>query len=371
MNEQFVVASASGNDSDELVANLFAKTKQAAYSANFGFLYVTETLATNLDEILQKIRQQFDVQDWIGTVGVGVCCTGREIYDQPAAVIMLANLQNYQLFETSSSGSNISDDLVELKSKIENPSLAVIHGNPMQAKFPQVFQDLCTYMSDTFFVGGLSSSNNIAPQVLNQVTESTISGVVFQDSSHMVVAHTQGCTPLEGKHVITKCNKNLIMELDHRPALEVFKQDVGEVLAKDLEKIAGYIFAGLPVPHSDTNDYLVRNIVGFDLNNSIIAIGDYVEQDDPIVFCRRDGNSATEDLIRMLRDIKTRMSTQPKGALYFSCLARGRNQFGEDSVELKTIQQHLGDVPLVGFFANGEILHNRLYGYTGVLTIFL
>jgi small ligand-binding sensory domain FIST len=26
-------------------------------------------------------------------------------------------------------------------------------------------------------------------------------------------------------------------------------------------------------------------------------------------------------------------------------------------------------VPLAGFFANGEISHNRLYGYTGVLTL--
>jgi len=27
-------------------------------------------------------------------------------------------------------------------------------------------------------------------------------------------------------------------------------------------------------------------------------------------------------------------------------------------------------VPLVGFFAGGEIAHQDLYGYTGVLTVF-
>ena len=27
-----------------------------------------------------------------------------------------------------------------------------------------------------------------------------------------------------------------------------------------------------------------------------------------------------------------------------------------------------GDLPLVGVFSNGEIAHNRLYGYPGVLT---
>ena len=43
----------------------------------------------------------------------------------------------------------------------------------------------------------------------------------------------------------------------------------------------------------------------------------------------------------------------------------------DDSEELKAIRDRLGDFPLVGFFANGEISHNRLYGYTGVLTLFL
>jgi small ligand-binding sensory domain FIST len=34
-------------------------------------------------------------------------------------------------------------------------------------------------------------------------------------------------------------------------------------------------------------------------------------------------------------------------------------------------QHALGDeVPLIGFFAGGEIAHRHLYGYTGVLTVF-
>jgi len=40
------------------------------------------------------------------------------------------------------------------------------------------------------------------------------------------------------------------------------------------------------------------------------------------------------------------------------------------SAEVGLIRQHFGDLPLTGFFANGEISHNRLYGYSGVLTLF-
>ncbi|MEE8224028.1 MAG: FIST C-terminal domain-containing protein, partial [Alphaproteobacteria bacterium] len=69
-------------------------------------------------------------------------------------------------------------------------------------------------------------------------------------------------------------------------------------------------------------------------------------------------------------DVTGRAATPPRGALYYSCVARGPNLFGDGSVELGTVAEALGDVPLVGFFANGEICNNRLYGYTGVLTLF-
>jgi small ligand-binding sensory domain FIST len=61
---------------------------------------------------------------------------------------------------------------------------------------------------------------------------------------------------------------------------------------------------------------------------------------------------------------------QPRGALYFSCLARGEHMFGRRGAELDVIRGTLGEVPLVGFFCNGEISRDRLYGYTGVLTLF-
>jgi small ligand-binding sensory domain FIST len=59
------------------------------------------------------------------------------------------------------------------------------------------------------------------------------------------------------------------------------------------------------------------------------------------------------------------------GAVYVSCSGRGGAHFGAPSAELQIVRRALGDVPLVGFFAAGEIAHDRLYGYTGVLTVFV
>ena len=59
------------------------------------------------------------------------------------------------------------------------------------------------------------------------------------------------------------------------------------------------------------------------------------------------------------------------GAIYVSCSGRGGPHFGGPSAELQIVRHALGDVPLVGFFAGGEIAHHHLYGYTGVLTVFV
>jgi len=115
----------------------------------------------------------------------------------------------------------------------------------------------------------------------------------------------------------------------------------------------------------------VRNLVGLDEDRGLLAIGAPLEDGQRVMFCRRDGQTARDDLARMLGDLKRRATTPIKGAVYFTCLGRGPHMFGAQSAELAAIQDELGEVPLVGFFCNGEISHNRVYGYTGVLSLFL
>src|SRR3546814_4309670 len=74
---------------------------------------------------------------------------------------------------------------------------------------------------------------------------------------------TQGCTPIGAPHVITEAEgaRGLVKTIDDRPAVAVLREDIGELLARDLRRIGGYIFAGLPIAGSDTGDYPARNTV--------------------------------------------------------------------------------------------------------------
>ncbi|HOP17484.1 MAG TPA: FIST C-terminal domain-containing protein, partial [Gammaproteobacteria bacterium] len=112
------------------------------------------------------------------------------------------------------------------------------------------------------------------------------------------------------------------------------------------------------------------NLIGIDPDRGLIAIGDMPQPGMEVQFARRDAETAREDLAQMIDGLMKRLPGEPRGALYHSCLGRGRNLFGDDSAEMRRVQELIGDVPLAGFYANGEISHNRLYGYTGVLTLF-
>jgi small ligand-binding sensory domain FIST len=374
-NLSFKSTYACGDDWQSVADQCLKNLGTEASSANFGFLYVTDALAPYLNNLFEALRTQTGISDWIGTVGAGICYTGLEIYDEPAAAIMLTTLpeDSYRLLPAGMEA--VSSMLTENKNWIAEHAVhfGIVHGDPRNTHIAQIIESVSTELDPGFLVGGLTSASDshYQQQIAGQIYEDGLSGVLLSAQIPVISGLTQGCTPLENRHTITRAEGNILAEIDGRPALDVFKEDIGEVLAKDLKRVSGYIFAGLPVAGSDTGDYLVRNLIGIDPGEKLLAIGDNLEDDVPIMFCRRDGDTARDDMLRMLTDLKKRAKGDIKGGVYYTCVGRGRNQFGDDSQELKMIHEQLGDFPLVGFFANGEISHNRLYGYTGVLTLFL
>ena len=250
-------------------------------------------------------------------------------------------------------------------------SIGVMHGDPRNGQIAELIAQMPDLIGNGYLVGGLSSSQTHYFQLADEVCEGALSGVVFEQGVSVITGLTQGCSPLGSSHALTECEGNIAISIDNRPALDVMKEDIGEMLARDLSRIGGYIFAGFPIADSDRGDYVVRNLLGIDPNSGALAIGDYLHTNAPIMFCKRDSRTAVEDLQRMVNKLKDRARTPIKGALYFTCLGRGQHMFGEPHRELQLISEILGDIPLAGFYANGEIAGNRLYGYTGVLTLFL
>lgn len=366
MSTPFKFAHAAQADWTQAAQACMSQLGAIPAAATLGFLYVSDAFAGELDAILAFFRSATGVPHWTGSVGVGVCATGVEYLEEPAMAVMLGEFDpgDFSVLPPLATPQDIEVQ------PLSDGYFAVVHGDPDNSRIQELIDGLSARLASTFVVGGLSSSRGETAQISDGVVSGGLSGVVFSERVTLATRLTQGIAPLGPRHRITAANKNIIGSLDHRPALDVMKEEIGEVLARDLRRAAGYIFVGLPVRGSDTGDYLVRNILGVDPQNHLVAIGEYVAPGDELLFCRRDQQSAEDDLRRMLVAVGAQLGTPIRGGVYYSCLGRGRHMFGAPNRELGLIRDTLGDFPLVGFFANGEISHNRLYGYTGVLTLF-
>ncbi len=371
--KQFLHAHSANLETTQLVDDCLQQLGDIPPDATLGFLYVSDFLGEQLPQILNTLKQQTGVQYWVGSVGLAIIATNQEYYDQPAISMMLAdfNEEDFRILPNFSLGTSEYNDELNNWCQSQAFNMGLIHGDPDNPSLQLLLKQLSQRIPESFLVGGLTSSRGIHYQIANGIFHGGISGILFADSVQALSNLTQGCTPIGPRHRVSQSDNNIVYTLDNQPALDVLIEDTGEIIAKDWESAVNYIFAGLLSKHSDVNDYRIRQLVGVNEDEKIIAIGDELADGQELVFCRRDGNSAQEDMQRMLLQFKSRLSKPIKGGIYISCLGRGREQFGMHSEEVRLIHSVLGDFPLCGFFANGEIHKNHLYGFTGVLTLFV
>lgn len=367
----FQAASGSGQDWQSACEATVAGLKNLSPAANLGFVYASDPLAHVLDLIAGRLRDATGIQSWVGTGGSGICTNALGDVDEGTVAVLTTSLP--------SEGFHVFDGLADhgggeaIAPVNGRPArLGIVHGDPRQTKTPAMIEQLGEE-TGAFLVGGLTSaSGNGAMQIAGRPTEGGLSGVLITADVPVITGLTQGCTPIGPAREVTSTDGPWIATIDGRPALDVLKEDVGPILARNLDRIVGFILAARPQNNGDENDYLVRDLGGVDPLRHFIMVGDDLRRGDLLCFVKRDPEGARADLRRLAADLRRRAEGRTiQGALYHSCIARGRHMFGTDSAELFMIEEELGKVPLAGFFTNGEIYRDRLYGYSGVLTLFL
>jgi small ligand-binding sensory domain FIST len=374
VSAQFAAAVASGDPGD--LAGRVLAALPAVAGANLGIVYASEAAAPVLSGLVAALGRARGIGAWVGGVGLGVLGMTAEVMDEPAVAVMIAALppDGFRVFATT---ADPAADLARRHARwiaAKEPVLALVHADPRCRDLVAATAKLAA-ASGAYLVGGLVSHRWPSPLVaqsagLSGAGGSGIAGVMLAPEVAVATALTQGCSPIGPMHRIDEARDNIVMTIEGRPALAVFCEDIGPELARDLRRAGGLIFAGLPIAGSDTGDYLVRNLMAVDPGRGWLVLGEEVRSGDPILFCRRDPATARHDMARMIRQLQGRLGGAPKAALYVGCVARGVNLFGQEGVESGLLREAFGDIPLIGFFANGEISRDRLYGHTGVLTLF-
>ena len=394
-----------------VLAQLRAHMAQDAYASSpgLGLLYITDHYASEAADILQFLGAELPlVTDWAGTVGVGISANNVEYFDEPALAVMLLDIPSDQY--------RVFSGIAPLNLGFEARA-ALVHADGHTPELAELVQEMAQRTDAGFLFGGLSSSRSRSLQFAlsgdgtlsghgasDGVFDGGLSGVAFGPNVGLVSRVTQGCKPVSPARSITAADHNVIVTLDGEPALDVLMRDLNVTMDQPQEALdairatlVGLTAAdGTPVHQTGNfgNDVRVRHIIGLDPARHGVAVADRVSEGMRMAFCQRNTQAARADLMRICAEIREELEPQElpmqtahalaaseaeaaphparriAGAVYVSCTGRGGPHFGSPSAELQWVRRALGDVPLVGFFAGGEIAYDRLYGYTGVLTVF-
>ncbi|HEY8516639.1 MAG TPA: FIST N-terminal domain-containing protein [Candidatus Binatia bacterium] len=218
-------------------------------------------------------------------------------------------------------------------------------------------------IGETTVVGrGVASSNAVAGLAIGGL-----------DVRSMV---TQGGTPVGRWWKVTRAESNRILELDGEPALSVFLTEIPELLRADLREALRCTRAALADQITDgeeTPPYVVRRLLGADVSQGALLVGDEVIPGMHFALAVRDPAAARESFARNVEEFAA-TSRDIAGALYFNSVERGEALYGIPDLDTAYLRRSLGDVEIAGFFSGAELAplagRNRFHQSSGVLVGF-
>ncbi len=177
--------------------------------------------------------------------------------------------------------------------------------------------------------------------------------------------------------VVTKAQQNVILELGGKPALKQLRDLFGTLSEQEQALIQHGLHVGCVIneyqDQFERGDFLVRNVIGFEPEIGAIGIGQYVRVGQTVQFHVRDADTADEDLRGLLVGAK-QGSRPPDGALLFTCNGRGTRLFPRADHDALALKEVFGELPVAGFFAQGEIGpvggQNFVHGFTASIAFF-
>lgn len=407
---RFLHAHATHPQADLALSLVWAQLESqgaATMGATLGWCYLTDALAPQAEAILHGLRERLPGVAWVGGVGMGVLSSGVEYIEEPALAVMVSTLpsEDFRVYSGQQPLPPLPRDGWNPHTPSSDagfvPHVAQVHADAATPDLQELITELAERTRTGYLFGGLSAgrtrSVHLALDPLAEhgaqaqgVWSGGVSGVAFSERVHLVSRVTQGCQPIGQTRHITAATRNVVYELDGEPALNCLLRDLNLTasvtangLAREAVPKVRATLVGITDAASDLlehrqsfgADTRVRHLVGLDPQRQGVAVSDLVEVGMQLAFCQRNVNAARLDLVRACAEIREEFdpvdgpSRTPAGAIYISCAGRGGPHFGGPNAEMQIIQHALGDIPLVGMFAGGEIARHHLYGYTGVLTV--
>ena len=325
-----------------------------------------------------------------GCSGGGIIGAGLEVEQRPALSVTAAALPGVDIEAFHLDGDKLPDldagpdkwtELLGV-SEDQEPQFVLL-ADPFSFPVQNLIMGLDFAYPRAAKIGGLASGaqrpGDNALFLDGEVHGSGAIGLALHGNIVVDTVVAQGCRPIGDSMRITSSQRNVLVELDGKPPMAVL-QDLFRTLSERDRQLMGHsLFLGVVMDEFiDTpvqGDFLIRNVVGMDQRTGALAIGEMLKEGQLVQFHLRDADTSAQDLTFVLeRYAAENRENEVPGALLFSCLGRGEYLYGRPNHDTDIFRDKLGQVPLGGFFCNGEIGPvggtTFLHGYTSSFGLF-
>lgn len=341
-------------------------------ACDLAVVFVSGTHLTAAEELLQTVGSRLRPRTLIGCGAGGVLAGGQELETGAGVAVWALSAPRAEIH---------TRHLTDPAAGVDEPAEAVIlladpHSFPVEA----LLDRLETERPALPVLGGLASGSLGGAGLLFHDDHIHSEGAVACSLSGLGVVPcvSQGATPVGPEMTITAAERNVILELASRPALERLRAAVVDLEAPERELAAQGLMLGIVIdenqPEYERGDFLVRPIVAADPERGSLAVGQAVRVGQTVRMHVRDEAGADEDLRAALRLGSAAMGDEgAAGALVFSCNGRGSHMFSLPDHDAAAVDDALG-APAAGFFCAGEIGpvggRNFLHGFTATIAVF-
>jgi small ligand-binding sensory domain FIST len=353
-------------------------------------VFVSSHHAPHFDVLAELLQREFENSYLFGCGALAVIGGGREIEDRPALSLSGALLPGVRMRGTHLDATQVPplhaephvwEDALQLTAN-QQPSFLILT-DPLSFETQPLLKGLDRVYPSANKIGGLASgAKQVGAAALylgKQVYHSGAITLALTGNIRIDTVVAQGCRPIGDPMFITSAHENLVREIDGHTPREVLATLFEVLPAPDRDLFSQSLFLGVAMrgdaSEYTTGDFLIRTILGMDPQTGALWVNAQVPPNSVVQFHLRDAATSAYDLDRALTQYRASMPpTAPSGALLFSCLGRGIGLYGQADHDCNAFRRLVADIPVAGFFGNGEIgpVQNSTYlhGYTSAFAVF-
>jgi small ligand-binding sensory domain FIST len=322
----------------------------------------------------------------IGCTARGVVGDGHEVEQRRGLSAIAASLPGVQVRATHIENNDLpGDDETAWHAQFgaaDDAPMFIVLSDAFTFE-PQAFaSSLDRIFAGSVTIGGIASGAQAAGAVRLHndagVHNSGAVVAVLRGAVRIDTVVAQGCRPIGEPMLVTEHRDNKILALAGQKPVTVLRDLYRELNARDRKLFEHSLFVGIEMQDRveyQTGDFLVRHIIGTEADSGAVIVNASLSPWQVVQFHLRDARTSRADLEAVLRRFNAdHPDVQPAGALMFSCLGRGLHLYQRPDHDTDLFREHFGDVPLGGFFCNGEIGpvggQTFLHGYTSVFALF-